>query len=154
MAGSRSRSGWTCRTGDDGARARAVLAAVAGVASVDDGAHAGDPWIVTMAPGADPIVVRSAVLAEVASEGLPLASIRAVVPSLEDIYRRAVARPATSPGSSASSAPAAPGRPERDRAAASAGDVPAARHETSRASVDRVEPVTLPAPDASKEDQA
>jgi hypothetical protein len=29
----------------------------------------------------------------VAAEQLPLTSIRAVVPSLEDIYRRAVARP-------------------------------------------------------------
>jgi ABC-2 type transport system ATP-binding protein len=132
---------------DDGARARTVLAAVTGVASVVDGKHLGDPWVVTMAPGVDPIAVRSAILAAVAAEHLPLASIRAVVPSLEDIYRRAVARPATSTGS------AAKAQAGRDVAAATvthAGDVPAARHETPPAPLDPVEPVNLPA----KEDQS
>jgi hypothetical protein len=56
----------------------------------------------SIAPGADPAGVRAAVLAAVAREGLPLTSIRAIVPSLEDVYRRAVsgnrdaARPAPS----------------------------------------------------------
>jgi hypothetical protein len=44
----------------------------------------------SVAPSADPAVVRTAVLAAVAREQLPLTSIRAIVPSLEDIYRRAV----------------------------------------------------------------
>jgi ABC-2 type transport system ATP-binding protein len=134
--------------GDDGSRARAVLAAVPGVASVVDGKHAGDPWVVTIAPGAEPITVRSALLATVASEMLPLASIRAVVPSLEDVYRRAVARPAARVGS------AAPVRPGRERAAPGSGDVPAARHEAPIAAIDdSVEPVTLPPRDRSPEDR-
>jgi hypothetical protein len=71
-----------------------VLWAVPGVLSLDDGPRPGDPWILTVAPGSEPTTVRSGILAAVAAEGLPLASIRAVVPSLEDVYRRAVARPA------------------------------------------------------------
>jgi len=134
--------------GDDGSRARAALAAVPGVASVEDGRHLGDPWIVTMAPGQDPTNARAAVLAAVAAEVLPLASIRAVVPSLEDVYRRAVARPVQANGSSA------PKRPDRDRPRSSAGDVPAARHETSPASLDPVEPVRLSAADSTKDDEA
>ena len=81
--------------GADDRHAREVLRNVPGVESLDDGARPGDPWTLTVAPGSDPSAVRSAVLAVVAAEGLPLASIRAVLPSLEDIYRRAVARPAT-----------------------------------------------------------
>ena len=38
--------------------------------------------------------VRTRIFAIVAEQALPLTSIREVVPSLEDIYRRAVARPA------------------------------------------------------------
>jgi ABC-2 type transport system ATP-binding protein len=136
--------------GDDGARARAVLAAVPGVASVDDGAPAGHPWVVTMTPGVEPVVVRAAVLGAVASEGLPLASIQTLVPSLEDIYRRAVAQPATRPAGAGASA-----RPGRDHVA-SAGEVPAARHEARHRAAEPVEPVapvTLPTPDPSKEDQ-
>jgi hypothetical protein len=74
-------------------RARSVLGAVTGVTSISDGARPGDPWHLEIDHGADPAAVRSAVLAAVATEHLPLTSIRAVVPSLEDIYRRAVARP-------------------------------------------------------------
>jgi hypothetical protein len=37
--------------------------------------------------------VRTRILGIVAEERLPLVSIREIVPSLEDIYRRAVARP-------------------------------------------------------------
>lgn len=77
------------------AAARAVLATVPGVASVTDGARPGEPWLVTIEEGVDPVTVRMALLAAVAAEGLPLASIRPVVPSLEDIYRRAVAGRAT-----------------------------------------------------------
>jgi len=81
-------------------RGRDLLAAVPGVASVDALADSGHtlatgatPWILTIEPGADPAVVRRAVLAVVAEHALPLRSIRPVVPSLEDIYRRAVAQP-------------------------------------------------------------
>ena len=81
--------------GADDSGARATLAAVPGVASVADGSRPGDPWTLTVESGHDPVDVRSGVLAAVAAAGLPLASIRLVLPSLEDVYRRAVARPAT-----------------------------------------------------------
>jgi ABC-2 type transport system ATP-binding protein len=79
--------------GADDASARATLAAVPGVASIDDGSRPGEPWTLSVAPGHDPVEVRHGVLAAVAAAGLPLASIRLVLPSLEDVYRRAVARP-------------------------------------------------------------
>jgi ABC-2 type transport system ATP-binding protein len=82
--------------GADDASARATLAAVPGVASVTDGSRPGEPWTLTVEPGHDPVEVRHGVLAAVAAAGLPLASIRLVLPSLEDVYRRAVARPAVS----------------------------------------------------------
>ncbi|MFP5342976.1 MAG: ATP-binding cassette domain-containing protein [Candidatus Limnocylindria bacterium] len=81
-------------------QARALLAGLPGVASVEDaptsghslatGAH---PWLLTVERGADPAAIRRAVLAAVAEHDLPLSMIRPVVPSLEDIYRRAVAQP-------------------------------------------------------------
>jgi ABC-2 type transport system ATP-binding protein len=91
----------------DTERARGVLAAVDGVASVTAGPRASDPWNVVVAPGVDPVQTRMAILAAVAQNGLPLASIRAVVPSLEDIYRKAVSRP--SAGAHASAAVAGHG---------------------------------------------
>jgi ABC-2 type transport system ATP-binding protein len=75
---------------DDVERARAILRAVPGVTRLGDSIRPGDPWHISIAPGSDPAAVRTAVLAAVAREGLPLTSIRAIVPSLEDIYRRAV----------------------------------------------------------------
>ena len=77
----------------DKARARSVLGAVHGVTSIAESVRPGDPWHLTIERGVDPAAVRSAVLAAVAAEHLPLTSIRTVVPSLEDIYRKAVARP-------------------------------------------------------------
>ena len=82
------------------ARGRALLTAVPGVVSVDAAADLGHtlatgatPWVLSMDKGTDPSVVRRAVLAVVAEHALPLSSIRPIVPSLEDIYRRAVAEP-------------------------------------------------------------
>jgi ABC-2 type transport system ATP-binding protein len=135
--------------GADATRARELLAGVAGVESVDDGPRPGDPWTLTVEPGSDPVAVRAAVLAVVAAEGLPLASIRAVVPSLEDVYRRAVARPAAA-GTSAPRGPvqidAASGHrspkvrtPEPARLA----ELPARPERT--ATLDPVAPVVLPA---------
>jgi ABC-2 type transport system ATP-binding protein len=74
-------------------RARNVLSAVPGVAAVDSGKASTAPWVLTIAADADVATVRSGVLAAIAAERLPLVSIRAVEPSLEDIYRRAVAGP-------------------------------------------------------------
>jgi ABC-2 type transport system ATP-binding protein len=85
--------GFDVRSDADAERARSVLRAVPGVAAIGPSIRPGDPWHVSIAEGADAPTVRSAVLAAVAEHQLPLTSIRAVVPSLEDIYRRAVAGP-------------------------------------------------------------
>ncbi len=80
--------------------ARGLLAAIDGVEKVTVSDRPSQPWNLTVASAGDEGQVRSEVLAIVAREGLPLTSIRPVVPSLEDIYRRAVAeprRPATDP---------------------------------------------------------
>ena len=45
--------------GADDSHARSVLSAVPGVSSLDDGPRPGDPWTLTVAPGSDPIAVRS-----------------------------------------------------------------------------------------------
>jgi ABC-2 type transport system ATP-binding protein len=141
--------------GADDTHARDVLRAVPGVASVDDGPRPGDPWVLTVAPSSDPIAVRSDVLAVVAAAGLPLASIRAVMPSLEDVYRRAVARPASPTAVPvAKSGRAAPAAAAASQPMAPAGDVDQVRDRA--ADLDPVEPVTLPgdASDAeSKEDE-
>jgi ABC-2 type transport system ATP-binding protein len=85
--------GFDVRTEADAERARSVLLGVPGVASIAPSIRPGDPWHVSVAQGADAATVRSAVLAAVAEHHLPLTSIRLMVPSLEDIYRRAVAGP-------------------------------------------------------------
>jgi ABC-2 type transport system ATP-binding protein len=74
-------------------RARDVLSTVPGVAEISSGRGPAAPWILTIAQGADIAAVRSQVLGAVATEHLPLVSIRAAEPSLEDVYRRAVAGP-------------------------------------------------------------
>ncbi len=76
---------------------RRAIAQVPGVASVEDGAGPAASWVVTLEPDADLATVRAAVLRVVASESLVLASIHSVAPSLEDIYRRAVAGPTSVP---------------------------------------------------------
>ena len=134
--------------GTDDTRAKDALRTVPGVASIDDGPRPGDPWVLTVAPGEDPVSVRTRVLAAVAAEALPLASIRLVLPSLEDIYRRAVARPAKAGTASAATA-------SRHEAAA----VPPAEAPTweapAAASVpptpSEVEPVVLPSAPSSQE---
>ncbi|MEO5883915.1 MAG: ABC transporter ATP-binding protein [Candidatus Limnocylindrales bacterium] len=78
---------------DEVARVLGLVAAVDGVSSVVPGARPSDPWLVTVATAPDAPRVRTAILSIVAAQGLPLTSIREVVPSLEDIYRRAVSRP-------------------------------------------------------------
>lgn len=83
-------------TPDAGAadRAREAIAALDGVAGVTVGARPTDPWVVTIRDPDEIARTRSAILAVVAREGLPLTSLRPVLPSLEEIYRHAVARPA------------------------------------------------------------
>ena len=79
-------------------RIREVLTAIAGVASAKPGRHPGDAWTLAVAPGADEADVRRHVPLAVAEHGLQLVSLRAVEPSLEDIYRHAVARTASAHG--------------------------------------------------------
>ena len=140
--------------GADDTHAREILRAVPGVQSLDDGPRPGAPWVLTVAPGSDPSAVRSGVLAAVAAEGLPLASIRAVLPSLEDVYRRAVAQPArpVKAGSvprTASGAAEPEGEGSRPPVALSDADVAPDRDRAVW--LDPVEPVTLP-PDGPPEE--
>jgi ABC-2 type transport system ATP-binding protein len=79
---------------DEAEAAGTLLAGVAGVRTVEAGTRSTDPWSITIGSVDEMAAVRSAVLAAVAQHGLPLTSIRPIVPSLEEIYRRAVARPA------------------------------------------------------------
>jgi ABC-2 type transport system ATP-binding protein len=145
--------------GADETSAKETLAAVPGVASVDDGSRPGDPWTLTVAPGSDPVEVRTAVLAAVAAAGLPLASIRLVLPSLEDVYRRAVARPASSGARPAAAADPAAASRKATEAAAADGDPPEAAESDpspaprARVTLDPVEPVVLPGDSTSNEDE-
>jgi len=72
-------------------RIRDVFAAIPGVESVRISDRPSQPWDLTVASVDQEARVRTAVLEIVAREHLPLTSIQAVIPSLEDIYRRAVA---------------------------------------------------------------
>ena len=79
---------------DDASASRApeLLRAIPDVAEVRPGARRLDPWIVAVRPPSAEARVRQAILALAAAEGLHLVSLRPIVPSLEEIYRRAVAR--------------------------------------------------------------
>ena len=83
-------------TADDAAagRVREVLAAIPGVTDVAAPARPSDPWTVTVRPAAEDARVRRAILAAATSTGLDLTSVRAIAPSLEELYRRAVERAA------------------------------------------------------------
>ena len=74
-------------------RIRERIAGIDGVTDVTPGTTTAHPWAVTVGDVAMAGDVRSRILAIVGEESLPLTSIREVVPSLEDIYRKAVARP-------------------------------------------------------------
>ena len=74
-------------------RIAGLIGAIDGVTSVTPAATSVQPWSVVVGDVAAAPAVRTRILAIVAEGGLPLTSIREVVPSLEDIYRKAVARP-------------------------------------------------------------
>lgn len=76
---------------DDPALARAlgVLRGVAGVTALDRGETPRDPVILRADAGTG-AKVRASILTLAATQAVPLTSVRAVVPSLDDIYRRAV----------------------------------------------------------------
>jgi ABC-2 type transport system ATP-binding protein len=84
--------GFEAESQADTERAANVLAAIDGVVGVRPGARATDPWTLSVRPTSDEPRVRREILAAAASDGLQLVSIRPVVSSLEDVYRRAVAR--------------------------------------------------------------
>ena len=67
-----------------------VLRSIDGVSEVRTPERAGQPFIVLAQPRDATGAVREAILAASASRGLRLSSIREVVPSLDDIYRRAL----------------------------------------------------------------
>jgi ABC-2 type transport system ATP-binding protein len=66
-----------------------VLRSIKGVTDVRPPERPGEPFTVLAARGST-TTVREAVLAAAASKGLRLSSIREIVPSLDDIYRRAL----------------------------------------------------------------
>ena len=67
-----------------------TLRSIAGVSDVHEPARAGEPFVLMTTERDDTSAVREAVLAAAAAKGLRLSSIREVVPSLDDIYRRAL----------------------------------------------------------------
>jgi ABC-2 type transport system ATP-binding protein len=73
-------------------RTPALLRAIPDVADTRPGTRLTDPWIVSVRPPSAEGQVRQAILALAATEGLGLVSLRPIVPSLEEIYRQAVAR--------------------------------------------------------------
>jgi ABC-2 type transport system ATP-binding protein len=76
-------------------RIAALIGAIDGVTSVTPAETSVQPWSVIVGELTAAPAVRSRILAIVAETGLPLTSIREVVPSLEDIYRKAVSRPSS-----------------------------------------------------------
>jgi len=70
-------------------RARSILAGIGGVERVFPSDRPRDPWVLEATPEAAR-AVRIDALAAAAREGLLLTAIREVVPSLDDIYRRAL----------------------------------------------------------------
>jgi ABC-2 type transport system ATP-binding protein len=70
----------------------AAIKGIEGVVSVERGARTNDPLTIALRPPDAASRVRQEILAIASREGYHLTSIRSVVPSLEDIYRRAVGR--------------------------------------------------------------
>ncbi|HEX7949530.1 MAG TPA: ABC transporter ATP-binding protein [Candidatus Limnocylindrales bacterium] len=66
-----------------------VISGMPGVRAIVAGERPGDPFLVRVDRGTGP-AVRAAVLAAAAAGTIPLTSVREVVPSLDDIYRRAL----------------------------------------------------------------
>ena len=79
-------------------RARSVLSAVDGVVALEAGGRRSDPWLLTVKPASAELRVREAVLAACAKAGLRLTTLRPIVPSLDEIYRRAVRRAGVTEG--------------------------------------------------------
>jgi ABC-2 type transport system ATP-binding protein len=78
----------------DEARAQAALAAIPSVGSVEPPANAKGSWRVHVRPPEEEGRVRQDILVTAVRHDLRLTALRPVVPSLDDIYRTAVNRPA------------------------------------------------------------
>jgi ABC-2 type transport system ATP-binding protein len=76
----------------DADRVEAMLAAIPGVVAVARPAGPLELWRLDVKPAGDGTRVRQEVLAASVANGFPLTSLRASVPSLDEIYRRAVVR--------------------------------------------------------------
>ena len=74
------------------ARAASVLRSVDGVVGVEPPVGPLDSWRLRVQPAAREARVRQDVLAACATAGLPLTTLRGVMPSLDEIYRTAVQR--------------------------------------------------------------
>ncbi len=70
--------------------AAGLLRSIAGVTSVTAPTRPGDPFVLATASRDEVRSVLAAVLVSAAKQGVGLSSIREVVPSLDDIYRRAL----------------------------------------------------------------
>jgi ABC-2 type transport system ATP-binding protein len=79
-------------------KAMDLLQGIESVSSVSRGVHPIDPWKVVVRPPGAETDVRRRILAAAAQSDLDLISVRQVQPSLEEIYRRAVARTAPAHG--------------------------------------------------------
>jgi ABC-2 type transport system ATP-binding protein len=75
-------------------RAGATLRQLASVESVDPPAGGGGTWRLHVRPAGAEWRVRQDILVAAVDQGLRLTAIRPIVPSLDDIYRAAVERPA------------------------------------------------------------
>jgi len=69
-----------------------LLAGIPGVVRVKAPERARGPWVLDVRPSTEDTSVRRGIVTAAAANGLDLTSVRAVAPSLEEIYRRAVER--------------------------------------------------------------
>jgi ABC-2 type transport system ATP-binding protein len=76
----------------DRERVATVLRGIEGVADATPGRTPSDPWSLSIQSASAEAAVRRRIPLVVAENGLQLVSLRPVAPSLEDIYRHAVAR--------------------------------------------------------------
>ena len=84
--------GFDFATAADAERAPGLIRTIDGVVDAAPGPRPDDPWLVSVQPPEREAAVRQEILSLAAAEGLHLVSLRPIVPSLEEIYRRAVAR--------------------------------------------------------------
>jgi ABC-2 type transport system ATP-binding protein len=85
-------AGFEFENAADAERAPGLLRAIDGVVDVKPGRAPDEPWLITVKPPSAGSAVRQAILSVAAAEGLHLVSVRPIMPSLEEIYRLAVAR--------------------------------------------------------------